>query len=149
MSSTTKLITALFMINSNLSNQCLSGNNRGIKQNIIRKTILRIRVKISKIKTLVQKTLSFYKILNEESPAYLFDLIPNLNRVHETRHDYFKNSFFPSTISEWKKLDWKIRNPGNLSMNLLNFMRTCANSIFKIHNPYGIKLLTTTAPRPQ
>ena len=149
MSSTTKLITALFMINSNLSNQCLSGNNRGIKQNIIRKTILRIRVKISKIKTLVQKTLSFYKILNEESPAYLFDLIPNLNRVHETRHDYFKNSFFPSTISEWNKLDWKIRNPGNLSMNLLNFIRTCANSIFKIHNLNGIKLLTTTAPRPQ
>ena len=43
------------------------------------------------------------------SPSYLFDLIPNLNRVHETGysndvpgihvgHDYFMNSFFPSTI---------------------------------------------------
>ena len=44
---------------------------------------------------------------------YLLDLIPDLNRGRETRHsnnipaihtrhNYFKNSFFPSTISEWK-----------------------------------------------
>ena len=83
-------------------------------------------------------------------------MIPNLNRVHETRHsnnlpaihvkhDYFKNSFFPSTVFEWNKLDWKIRNSGKLSISkksLLNFIRPCANSIFNIHNPYGIKLLT-------
>ena len=92
----------------------------------------------------------------ENSPSYLFDLIPNLNRLLETRHsnniptihtrhNYFKNSFFPSTISEWNNLDCKIRNSGNLSIfkkNLLNFIRPCANSIFNIHNPYGIKLLT-------
>ena len=78
-----------------------------------------------------------HKILNEKSPSYLFDSIPNLNRVHETRHsnnipaihvkhDYFKHSFFPSTISEWNKLDWKIRNSGSLSIfkkKLLNFIR--------------------------
>ena len=83
-------------------------------------------------------------------------MIPNLNRVCETRHsnnipaihtrhNYFKNSFFPSTISEWNNLDCKIRNSGSLSIfkkNLLNFIRPCANSIFNIHNPYGIKLLT-------
>ena len=62
------------------------------------------------------KKLCFYKILNEKSLSYLFDLIPNLNRVYEIRYsnnipaiyvkrDYFKNSFFPSTISEWNKLD--------------------------------------------
>ena len=50
--------------------------------------------------------------------------MPNLNRVHETRHsnnipaihvkrNYFKNSFFPPTIFEWNKLDWKIRNSGS------------------------------------
>ena len=57
----------------------------------------------------------------------------------------FKNSFFPSTISEWNNLDCKIRNSGSLSIfkkNLLNFIRPSANSIFNIHNPYGIKLLT-------
>ena len=52
--------------------------------------------------------------------------------------------YFPSTISEWNILDFKIRNSGSLSIfkkNLLNFIRPCANSIFNIHSPYGIKLL--------
>ena len=84
-----------------------------------------------------RKLCHFYKILNEKSPSYLFDLIPNLNRVHETRHsnnipaihtrhNYFITSFFPFTISEWNNLDCKIRNSGNLSIfkkNLLNFIR--------------------------
>ena len=117
--------------------QCLPGNNRSNKRNTIRKTLPRGNVRIFKIET-------------------LFDLIPNLNRVRETRHsnnipaiharhNYFKNSFFPSTISEWNNRDCKIRNLGSLSIfnkNLLNFIRPCVNSIFNIHNPYGIKLLT-------
>ena len=64
-----------------------------------------------------RKLCHFYKILNEKSPSYLFDWIPNLNRVRKTRHsnnipvihtrhNHFKNSFFPSTISEWNNLDW-------------------------------------------
>ena len=83
-------------------------------------------------------------------------MIPNLNRVCETthrnniptihtKHNYFRNSFFPSTISEWNNLDCKIRNLESLSIfkkNLLNFTRLCAYGIFIIHNPYGIKLLT-------
>ena len=83
-------------------------------------------------------------------------MIPNLNRVREirhsnnipaihTRHNYFKNSFFPSTISEWNNLDCKIRNSGSLSIfkkNLHNFIRPCANSIFNIRKPHRIKLLT-------
>ena len=89
-------------------------------------------------------------------PLYLFNLIPNFNRVHNTRlsynitaikvrHDYFKNSFFPSAITEWNKLDLNIRNSASLNTfkkKLLNFIRPCANSIFDIHNPLGIKLLT-------
>ena len=87
---------------------------------------------------------------------HLFDLIPNLNKVREsrlsnnipsihTRQNYVKNSFFASTISEWNNPDCKIRNSGRLSIfkkNLLNFIRPYANSIFNIHNPSGIKLLT-------
>ena len=64
------------------------------------------------------------------SPSYLFDLIPNLNRNRETRHskiipaihtrhNYFKNSFFPSTISEWNNLDCKIRNSESLNSESL------------------------------
>ena len=93
----------------------------------------------------------FYRILNGKSPLYLVDLIPNLNRVHETRHsnnipgiharhDYFKNSPFPSTISEWNKLDWTTRDSGSVSV--FKSMRPCVNSIFDIHGLYGIKLLT-------
>ena len=82
--------------------------------------------------------------------------MPNLNRVHNTRlnynipsikvrHDYFKNSFFPSAITEWNKLKLNIKNSASLNIflkKLLNFIRPCANSIFNIHNPLRIKLLT-------
>ena len=79
-----------------------------------------------------------------------------MNRVHNTRlkynippikirPDYFKNSFFPSAISEWNKRDLNIRNSSsfnNFKKKLLNFIRPCANSVFDIHNSLGIKLLT-------
>ena len=109
-----------------------------------------------KLRRWFKKLCRFYKILNQKSLSYLFDLIPNLNIVHEpkysnnilaihTRHNYFKNSLFPYTISEYNNLDCKIRNSKSLSIfkkNLLNFVIPSADSIFNTHNPYGIKLLT-------
>ena len=103
-----------------------------------------------------RKLCHFYKIFNDKSPYYLFNLIPNFNRVHNTRlsynippikvrHDYFKSPFFPSAISEWNKLDLNIRNSASLNVfkkKLQSFIWSCANSIFDIHNPLGIKLLT-------
>ena len=103
-----------------------------------------------------RKLCHFYKMFNEKSPSYLLDLIPNFNRVYNTklsynippikvRHDYSKNSFLPSTISEWNKLDLNIRNLASLNTlkkMLLNFIWPCANKIFDIHNPHGIKLST-------
>ena len=64
-----------------------------------------------KLRRWFRKFCHVYKVLNEKSPSYLVDLIFNSNRVHETRnsnnipavhvrHNYFKNSFFPSTICE-------------------------------------------------
>ena len=63
-----------------------------------------------------RKLFHFYKILNEKSPSHLFDLIPTLIRVCETRHsnnipaihtrhNYFNNSYFPSTIC-WMEQCW-------------------------------------------
>ena len=103
-----------------------------------------------------RKLCHYYKIFNEKSPLYLFNLIPNLNRVHNTRlsynippikvrDDYFKNSFFPSALTEWNKLDLNIRNSESLNTfkkRLLNFIRPSTNSIFDIHNPLGTILLT-------
>ena len=63
----------------------------------------------------------------------------------KVRYGYFKNSFFVSAITEWNKLDLNIRNSERLSAfrkNLLNFTLPRANSIFDIHNPIRIKLLT-------
>ena len=62
-----------------------------------------------------------YKVLKSESPSYLFNIIPDSNRQHQTRnsgnissffvkHDCFKNSFFLSAITEWNKLDYYISN---------------------------------------
>ena len=48
-------------------------------------------------------------------------------------------------MTEWNKLELNIRNSTSLNTfknKLLNFIRPCANSIFDIHNPLGIKLLT-------
>ena len=104
-----------------------------------------------------RKLCHFCKMFNEKFPSYLFKLIPNFNRGHNTRlsynippikvrHDYFKNPFFPSAISEWNKLHLSIRNSVSLNTfkkKLQNFIQPSANSIFNIHNPLGIKLLTS------
>ena len=63
--------------------------------------------------------------------------IPLLN----VKHDYFKNSFFPSTIIEWNN----IRNSDNLALfkkRILAFIRPSANSTFHCLNPNGLKLIT-------
>ena len=97
-----------------------------------------------------------YKVLKSESPSYLFNTIPNSNRQHQTRnsgnipsffakHDYFKNSFFPSAITEWNKLDCYIRSADSFKVfkkRLLSFIRPMPNSIYNIHNPLGVKYLT-------
>ena len=98
-----------------------------------------------------------YKVLKSESPSYLFNTIPSSNnRQHQTRnsgnipsffakHDYFKNSFFPSAITEWNKLDCYIRSADSFKVfkkRLLSFIRPMPNSIYNIHNPLGVKYLT-------
>ena len=64
-----------------------------------------------------RKMSSLYKVLKSESSSYLLNTIPNSNnRQHQTRnsgsipsffgkHGYFENSFVPSAITEWNKLD--------------------------------------------
>ena len=52
-----------------------------------------------------------FKIIKNQSPSYLFQLVPSPNIRYfsrnsenipqlRTKHDFFKNSFFPSTIKE-------------------------------------------------
>ena len=72
-----------------------------------------------------RKLCPFLKIIKEKSPDYLFNIIPKNNSNHRTRnscnipqfntkHNFFENSFFPSVIAEWSKLDPDIRNLNSL-----------------------------------
>ena len=76
-----------------------------------------------------------YKVLKSESPSYLSNTIPDSNnRQHQTRnsgnipsffakHDYFKNSFFPSAITEWDKLDCYIRRADSVKVFIKRLLR--------------------------
>ena len=95
-------------------------------------------------------------MIKEKSCDYLFIIISKNNSNHRTRnsynipqfnikHNFFKNSFFPSVIAEWKKLDSDIWNLNSLSLlksRILKFIRPNPNSIFNCHNPKAIKYLS-------
>ena len=71
----------------------------------------------------------FLSYTHEKSPSYLFQLIPPNNNVYATRsfqsnkilsfmtrHNFFKDSFFPAIISEWNSLDINIRNSSSINV---------------------------------
>ena len=61
------------------------------------------------------------------------------------KHNFFKNTFFPSTILEWNKLDPSLRNSSSYNVfknSILKFIRPFPNKIFQCHNAKGIKLVT-------
>ena len=103
-----------------------------------------------------RKLCLFFKLKKNKHPSYLFDIIPKVLSTRITRnhnnillsnvkHEYFRNSFFPSTVIEWNKLDNNIRNSESVSAfkkQILKFIRPSPNSTFNVHIPHGIKLLT-------
>ena len=102
-------------------------------------------------------------LYRNKSPSYLYDLIPvwvkfystrssQINNVSniKTNSNFFRNSIFPSTITEWNKLDRDIRNSDSLNvfkLSLLKFVRPVANSVFDINNPHGLKFANKIAFR--
>ena len=100
-----------------------------------------------------KKLFLFYKIFKEKKPVYLFNLIPTKKSNYNTRntdkitlfrtkHNFFKNSFFP--FIEWNKLDPNVRSANNLNVfknDLLKFIRPSPNSVFNCHNCKAIKHL--------
>ena len=76
-----------------------------------------------------------FKIMRNVAPDYLISLIPKREHTINTRNchiptyhcrtDCFKYCFFPSTLSEWFKLDESIRNSESISIfknSLLSFI---------------------------
>ena len=90
-----------------------------------------------------RKLCCFYKILKSQSLKYLYSIIPIHNMPYRTRqcnkiparnvkHNFFRNTFFPSTIMEWNKLDWEIKNSESIATfrkRILSFIRPSAHSI--------------------
>ena len=103
----------------------------------------------------LQKLCTFYRIVRDKSPGYLYKYILPGDRDYLTRNsnntkqifgrsEYFANSFFSYTIKEWNKLSLEIRNSESYSTfkkSLLKFTRTIPNSVFSVADIYGIKLL--------
>ena len=103
-----------------------------------------------------RKLCVFYKILNNMSPKYLNDIIPSTTKKYSSRNanniplvrantNYFMDTFFPSTLTQWNKLDLGIRKSNSLNIfksRLLRFVRPLENSVFTCHNPIGITYLT-------
>ena len=74
-----------------------------------------------------RKLCLFFKVYKNQCPKYLFDIIPQSHCQYRTRnahniphinmkHQFFKNSYFSSTIIEWNKLDSNIRNSETLNI---------------------------------
>ena len=103
-----------------------------------------------------RKLCTFYKIKSTGLPSYLFDLIPKSSHMYNTRSledaatlysrtDIFKYLFFPSTISEWNKLDLKIRQSKTIltfQNALIKIGKPTPKPIYNVHNPVGLNLLT-------
>ena len=98
----------------------------------------------------------FYKIKMNQSPSYLFDLIPYNNRTYNTRYNnripqipsrtqFFSDTFFPNSICEWNKLKSNTRESesfGQFRSRLLKCIRQPPKSLFFVRDRSGIKLLT-------
>ena len=94
--------------------------------------------------------------LSNQAPSYLTELMPARNKAYQTRHianipslsfkhDFLKNTFFPSTILEWNKLDPSLLNSANynvLKNSVLKFVRPSLNKTFQCHNPKKNKIST-------
>ena len=102
------------------------------------------------------RKLSFlYKVTSNQSPSYLFNVIPGKNTSRSTRgadkisllgtkHNFFQNSYFPAAIIEWNRLDIDIRKSDSISIfkkRILSFIRPLLNKVSNSHNPQGLKLL--------
>ena len=92
----------------------------------------------------------------KKSSKYLFNYIPTVRSTYRSRsidnipqfnvrHTFFRNSYFPSIVTESNNLNQSMRNSENFSIfkkNILKLIRPSPNSIFNCHNPKGVKLLT-------
>ena len=93
-----------------------------------------------------RRMIFFYKILNNLAPSYLRNYLPariaapvNLktrNSIFNIRTERFRNTFFPSCISQWNALDGRIGD--------LPAVSTFQKAIFEFLRPNPFSVLVTT-----
>ena len=96
-----------------------------------------------------------FKIVKEEAPNHLINLMPKIQQTTRTkingmqtfhcRTDCFRNSFFPSTLNDWCKLDETIRNSESILIfksRLLSFIRPLESKVYNIFDLIGLKFVT-------
>ena len=136
-------------------NACLAitGAIRGISKETLYQEL---RLESLQLRRWYRKLGMFYKIFKSKSPQYLFKLRPEKTSSYVTRnadniplfnikHNFYKNSFFPSSIIEWNNLDPNLRNSENFGIfknNILKFIRPKPNSFFNCCNLKGMRLIT-------
>ena len=70
---------------------------------------------------------------------------PDAILVFNIKHNFYKNTFFPSTIIGWDNLDPNLRNSENVDIfknNILKFIKPKPNNFFTCCNLKGIRLIT-------
>ena len=96
----------------------------------------------------------FYKIMNNLTPEYLKAPLPplqghlfglracNVLRPILCRTLRYQNSFFPDSVISWNNIGPELRGAISLSIfkkTILKIIRPVKRSLFKIHNPNGIR----------
>ena len=104
-----------------------------------------------------RKLCCFYKVCNSNSPwKTIFNVIlvtvsinntRNTNNISQfkVKHNFFRNSFFPSVVIKWNNLDLNIPNSESLNIfkkSLSKFTHPSGSSVFNCQNRKGVKLLT-------
>ena len=95
-----------------------------------------------------------FKIVNNEAPNYLLNLIPKTQQTIATRNNHmpnyhcrkncFKYSYLHSTLKDWFNLNPSIRNSESLAIfkiRLLFFIRPIQSNVYNIFDPIGLLAL--------
>uniref|UniRef100_A0A7M5XMH3 Reverse transcriptase zinc-binding domain-containing protein n=1 Tax=Clytia hemisphaerica TaxID=252671 RepID=A0A7M5XMH3_9CNID len=103
-----------------------------------------------------RRMIFFYKIMNNQAPSYLRNYLParltepvnirTRNPIYplNIRTERFRNSFFPSCISQWNVLDGNIRNLPSVKtfkIAILKFLRPKQSRVFYVSDNQGVVLL--------
>ena len=99
-----------------------------------------------------RRILQIHKIINKKTPFYLKEKLPpnrrppltNAFREIKCKSNRYMNSFFPDAIASWNIFIPHFENFPSIKRikdHLISFFRPKTKSIFRIHDPIGLRYL--------